>query len=253
MRTHHGRDAMSNWNWESDVESTAHLRRWAKFHNQLFPYLHALALEASQTGAPMFRSLAIDYPDYEAGWSVMDQYALGGRLIVAPIVEAGATSREVLLPPGRFYRLGQPMPIDAGPTGTTITASADVDDIPVFVPAGTVLVLLPAEVDTLTAAVVGSTITLQDAADDRELWLWPGADDSFNEASGHSYDWQGANLSGAVTAVTWQGAAIAPQTDPLGDFYDVTGTGTLQINGTANLVVTGGAVDRQLRIRIRGR
>jgi alpha-glucosidase len=253
MRTHHGRDAMANWNWESDDDSTKHFRRWAKLHNRLFPYLYALAIEASETGAPMFRSLAIDYPAYLPGWSLMDQYMLGDRLLVAPIIEAGATAREVVLPPGRFYRLGQAAMIDAGTSGMTVTAEADLTDIPLFVPAGTVLVLLPEDVDTLAPALPASgAVTLVQAADHREIWLWPGADSTFTEASGLAYEWQGAALSGAVATATWQGVTLTPNTDAVGDYYDVVGRGTLELNGGATLAVSGGASDRRLRIRVRG-
>jgi alpha-glucosidase len=53
MRTHHGKSPFANWNWESDAETTAHFKRWATLHAQLFPYLYGMAKIAADTGLPL--------------------------------------------------------------------------------------------------------------------------------------------------------------------------------------------------------
>ena len=100
MRTHHGKSAAANWNWQKDAGTIDHFKRYAKLHIQLFPYLYELAKQASETGAPIMRPLAYDYPDFTPGWSMTDEYMLGDRLIVAPVETAGATKRDVQLPGG---------------------------------------------------------------------------------------------------------------------------------------------------------
>ncbi|RMH43970.1 MAG: hypothetical protein D6689_03740 [Deltaproteobacteria bacterium] len=243
MRTHHGRDARANWNWESDAESTAHLRRWSKFHIRLYPYLRAMAQQARDVGTPLFRPLAIDYPDFDPGWTRTDQFMLGDRLLVAPVVEQGATSREVELPPGTFYTLsGQPV------SGTVI-ADVPVDDIFVAVPAGAVLVLLPDEIDTLVGAQDASVVTLADVGDDRELWLYPGGTSQLVEANGLRYEWDAGSLAGPATRATYNGDDVAIA----GDAVDVVGPGTLVFDdGAATLTISGGAPDRAVRVRLRG-
>lgn len=271
MRTHHGKSADENWNIESDPSSIAHFRRWGSFHLRLFPYLYGLAESASATdGLPMMRTLALEHPDWDPAWSLTDQYYLGDRLLVAPIVEADATSREVRLPAGTWYALtdatalapSTAVALTIGDTdgegGGATTADASWDEIPVFVPAGTLLVLLPAGVNTLVADSLVSmdastVVTLADAGDDRELWLYPG-DSSASGAGGWteaggvlSYAWNGASLSGPVTAVTWNGSPVTVD----GDHVTVTGSGTLTVNGSATLDITGGAANRVLLIRFR--
>jgi alpha-glucosidase (family GH31 glycosyl hydrolase) len=246
MRTHHGKSAEENWNWESDAESTTHLARWAGLHQQLFPYLWALAHDAADTGMPMMRPLALAYPGFEPGWTATDQFMLGDRLIVAPVVTEGATSRTVALPPGQYYPLlgGEVVDVQAGDAPVEVTAS--ITEIPVLVPAGTILVLLPEGVDTVVAAAAGSGVTtLADVADDREVWLWPGGDSRFTEAGGLSYAWSAADLTGNPESATWNGA---PVTFTAG-VAEVEGAGVLAV-GSATLEVTGGAADRRLRIRI---
>jgi alpha-glucosidase (family GH31 glycosyl hydrolase) len=80
MRTHHGRSAKDNWNWETDAAATAHFKRWATLHIRLFPYFARLTRQALESGLPMIRPLALAYPDFEPGWTSTDQYMLGDRI-----------------------------------------------------------------------------------------------------------------------------------------------------------------------------
>lgn len=251
MRTHHGRSARTNWSWESDAASTAHLARWARFHQRLFPYLLGTAKLATTTGLPMLRPLALAHPGFEPGWTATDTFMLGDQLYVAPVVTAGAVGRAVSLPPGTYH----PLAIQAGGrdirstaplavTGPMTVPVADTE-IAVFVRAGALLVLLPDTVDTVVASSDPAVVTLASVADDRELLLWAGGDASFTEASGLAYAWTSGPLTGPLTA-TWNGAPVTA----VDGRYAVTGPGTLVVNGTATLTVTGGAATRQLVIRV---
>lgn len=246
MRTHHGREALVNWDWESDAASTAHFRRWARLHMQLWPYLYEHARRASATGAPMFRPLALDHPDFEPGWTATDQFLLGDRIVVAPVVEEGATRREVALPPGDFYPL-----LGGAPASGTIMAEAGIEDIPAFVPAGTVLVLLPPEVDT--ASEVGATseaVTLASVGDDRELWLYPGGSSSFTEDERLGYAWSAGSLAAPPTAATFDGAPVELANDGGWLTAEVVGPGTLTFDDGSALAIDGGAADRRIRVRL---
>jgi alpha-glucosidase (family GH31 glycosyl hydrolase) len=248
MRTHHGKSARENWSWESDAETIAHLRRWASLHLRLFPYLYALAKEASETGMPMMRTLALQYPDWEPGWTLTDQYLLGDRILVAPVVAEGATSRVVELPEGVFFPLegGAAVEIPAG--GGSVTVQAPVTECPAFVPQGAVLVLLPEEVNTLVADTTNDStgiVSHLDVGDDRELWLFPRGSSAWVEADGLSYDWQADELLGPVTSVTLDGSAL----ELVGGAVTFLGNGTLTVNGEATLEVSGGSPDRRILVR----
>jgi hypothetical protein len=202
MRTHHGRAPLASWSWESDAASTAHLARWARLHMQLFPYLMSMAPLAVDEGMPMFRPLALAYPDFEAGWTSKDQFMLGDRIVVAPVVTMGATERRVELPPGRWF------PLLGGPAreGGVAMVAAPLEEIPAFVPAGHVLVLLPDDVDTVVSS--SSARTIADAGDDREIRLWPGGSGRLTEVSGLAYQWDAGGLDGAPASATWNGAPV---------------------------------------------
>lgn len=129
MRTHEGANKDDNWSWEKDQETTNHFRRFALVHELLAPDFMALAEEASSTSAPMLRHLMLVFPDDPQSLAVHDQFMIGEELLVAPVVEEGATSRDVYLPPGTWFHVwtGQE---HAG--GATITVEAPIGSPPVF-------------------------------------------------------------------------------------------------------------------------
>jgi len=135
MRTHEGSDKENNWGWESDEETTAHLRRFARVHMALAEEIRALAEVAAQSGAPIVRPLMLEFPGDPAARAVADSFLLGPDLLVAPVVVEGATSRSVVLPAGATwvhvwtgdsYEGGQSLDIDA-PTGSPPVFSRDAD------------------------------------------------------------------------------------------------------------------------------
>jgi Glycosyl hydrolases family 31 len=58
--------------------------------------------EYRRTGRPIMCALELAYPGSGPVW---DQYLLGTDLLVAPVLEPGANSRRVVLPPGSWVGL----------------------------------------------------------------------------------------------------------------------------------------------------
>ena len=75
--------------------------KMAHLHLEMGDYILNLAREASKTGEPIVKPMALAFPDggYE---TVIDQFVLGNDIIVAPVVEKGARSRNVKLPAGKW-------------------------------------------------------------------------------------------------------------------------------------------------------
>jgi hypothetical protein len=67
---------------------------------QVIERLHALADEAAATLAPIARPMWWLDPADEATFTIHDQFALGQDMIVAPVVERGAVTRNVYLTAG---------------------------------------------------------------------------------------------------------------------------------------------------------
>ena len=62
----------------------------------------SLAKETARTGEPILRNLEYNYPGLGYA-AVNDEFMMGGDLLVAPVVEKGAATRSVVLPPGEWF------------------------------------------------------------------------------------------------------------------------------------------------------
>ena len=73
----------------------------ANLRQKYAPRFVELAKESASTGEPMMRNLEYNFPGL--GYAdIKDQFMMGNDLLVAPVVEKGAGSRKVVLPPGKW-------------------------------------------------------------------------------------------------------------------------------------------------------
>ncbi|HRI67289.1 MAG TPA: glycoside hydrolase family 31 protein [Polyangium sp.] len=134
MRTHDGNMKETNWSWDKDLETIEHFKRFTKIHAALAADFMALATDASQTGAPILRHLMLEFPDDPEARNVSDQFLIGDKLLVAPVLEQGASTRSVYLPKGTWFDVwtgqshagGARVMVDA-PMGKPPVFSRDID------------------------------------------------------------------------------------------------------------------------------
>jgi alpha-glucosidase (family GH31 glycosyl hydrolase) len=203
MRTHHGVKASLNWWFGKDDETLQHFKRWARFHTSLFPYLDGSSVEAETSGIPLMRTLALHFPDDDVAWTVSDQYMLGPWLLVAPVVEEGAVERLVHFPPGVWMRWDGGAPV-TGPTDVRV--EAPLTDTVLYAAAGSVVPLLPEDVDTLLPASP-PTRGLDDVDGHRVVRVYLGADGAFTERDGTRYTLQGLT-SGRPGSLSQDGTGL---------------------------------------------
>ena len=80
------------------------------------PRFVELAKKSAKTGEPMMRNLEYCFPGM--GYAdIKDEFMMGQGLLVAPVMEKGATSRRVVIPPGRWR----------GDDGKTVEGSATIE------------------------------------------------------------------------------------------------------------------------------
>ena len=88
--------------WQYDDDTAGACRRALELRREHLPLLEELAQQALVSGEPIVRPLWWHDPtDATCQW-VDDAFMLGNRTLVAPILEAGVTSRPVYLPMGRW-------------------------------------------------------------------------------------------------------------------------------------------------------
>jgi alpha-D-xyloside xylohydrolase len=128
---------------------------------KLIPYIHAAFVRYKQLGIPPFRALVMDYPTDPAVRNISNQFLVGENMLVAPVVE-GESKRRIYLPEGDWYDFWSSKKY----TGKAeYTFEVPLDQIPVFIKAGTILALAQPTLHTddpdsfkLTAFVFGENI-----------------------------------------------------------------------------------------------
>lgn len=146
---------------------------------RLMPYIYSLAGMAYHNDYTLMRSLAMDYTADQQTYGISDQFLFGPALMVCPIYNYKARSREVYFPAGtswyNFYT-GEQME-----GGKKVTVAAALERIPLFVPAGTIL-------------PVGEVMqhTAEKKADDIEIRVYQGKDGKFSlyEDEGTNYNYE---------------------------------------------------------------
>ena len=104
------RFSIHSWNDDQSVnepwmypEITAHVRDLIKFRYRLIPYLYDLLWRSHNNYEPMIRPTFYDFPDDPRCFEENDEMMLGGKLLVASVVEAGTQDRAVYLPKGSAW------------------------------------------------------------------------------------------------------------------------------------------------------
>ena len=160
---------------------------------RLMPYIYSLAGQAWLNDYTIMRGLTMDFSLDTEVFDIADQYMFGPSLMVNPVTEYKARSRNVYLPSaygwydvrtGRHY---------AG--GTVIEADAPYEWMPLFAREGS---LIPTGPDI--------QYTGEKEADPLTLWVYAGADGAFElyEDEGDNYNYE----DGAYTLIplTWNEA-----------------------------------------------
>ena len=139
---------------------------------QLLPYLLMSAHEATLSGAPMARPLSWIAPTHGESLACDDEFLLGDGLLVAPVLDEGATSREVLLPPGEWFAWGS-SELHAGDQRLLVPVT--LDTLPLYVRAGTVLPLaaVAQSTDGMTARLLTLHVylTANNSLATADMWL----------------------------------------------------------------------------------
>ena len=105
-RSHSMINSRASEPWSFGEEAEAICRNYLELRYRMLPYLYSIFEEASRTGMPVARSLAIDYPHdpniYASPYE--NEYLFGPNILVVP-VESTRDLARVYLPEGKWYDL----------------------------------------------------------------------------------------------------------------------------------------------------
>ena len=96
----HGIGEREPWAFGPEAEAVA--RKWLAFRYRLIPYLERVIVQATRTGLPVMRAMALAFPGNALVAGFETQFLCGEALLVAPIVQPGGEV-EIALPPGAWY------------------------------------------------------------------------------------------------------------------------------------------------------
>ena len=167
-------------------------RKYLELRYRLLPYLYSAVRECSVSGMPVMRALWLHHADDARAVACGDEYLFGKSLLIAPVVEKGATTRKVYLPRGRWYDFWSDELVEGG---REVTREVSLDIIPIYVRAGSILPLGP--IKQYTAEKVNAPLSIS---------IYPGADDSFllYEDDGTTFNYRRGEWIG--TQITWNDA-----------------------------------------------
>jgi len=187
MRSHSELNSTPRFPWLYGSDALDAIRKAIELRYRLIPYYYSLAHETFATGLPLMRPLVMEFPDDPKVANLSDEWLMGPSLLAAPILHTNDT-RTVYLPAGGWYAFESNVPLKGG---QSLSVTAKLDEIPVYVRAGAILPLAPAIQHT--SELPGGALDLQ---------IYPGKDATFTlaEDDGETTDY----LQGQVRRTTFQ-------------------------------------------------
>jgi alpha-glucosidase len=166
------------WSYGEKVEEIS--RNYMKLRYRLLPYLYSLFYDASKTGMPINRSLAISYPfdDKIYDHQYHNQYLFGPSILVVP-AESNKELVKAYLPNGNWYNLLTDQPFQGN---QEIIVECPIDKLPVYVK-GSALIPMREK----------AGITTQDIGDTLEVHVYKGETNNeftLYEDDGISFDYE---------------------------------------------------------------
>lgn len=155
-----------------------------KLRYRLMPYIYSITGLTWLKDYTIMRGLALDFPEDKLVYSINDQYMFGPAFMVCPVYQYKAKAREVYLPEGAGWYDANSGKYMAG--GQKIMAAAPYNRMPLFIKAGSILVIGP-----------DIEYTTQKPADPLTLLVYTGDNGSFMlyEDEGVNYNYEKGNYS----------------------------------------------------------
>lgn len=177
FRIHGYQTETEPWKYGRQVEDN--MRKMINLRYQLLPYIYSEAWKITHNGSTLMRPLVMDFAGDTTATGQRFEYMFGQSFLIAPVVSPGISEQPVYLPKDVAwydFRTGQRFN-----GGQTIKISAPIDQIPLFVKAGSIIPM---------AKTV--QYTSEYSSDTLEIRVYTGADAQFNlyadEGDNYNYE-----------------------------------------------------------------
>ena len=196
-------DHHNPWIFEDYDEETLEIyQRYARLHTRLFPLFYTLAKRAADEGAAPVVPVGMFDPDDAEAHAWWDEYILGESLLVAPVYEEGATSRDVRFPTGLWVQWWSR---DTYEGAATHEVEAPLAVLPLFIRRGAIIPMIKNDVDTFISTTNEDYVTLDERKDLLYAHIVPAGTGSLElfDGAAVTYEEDGANLSVEAASGDW--------------------------------------------------
>ena len=181
-----GERALFSNNWDAPTKTI--LLKYDNLRYRLLPYIYSLSNKVTSDNYTIMRSLAFDFREDAAVYSIPDQYMFGPAFLVNPVTaqlysapgaDKLAKTRSLYLPKATaWYNFWTGEKLEGG---QTLEAAAPIETMPLFVKAGSIIPMGPL-----------MEYATQKPADNIELRIYAGADGSFKlyEDANDTYNYE---------------------------------------------------------------
>lgn len=203
----HGTDTPREiWNFgEPGTPFYDAIEKFINLRYTLMPYIYSMAAKIHFENATMMRSLAFDFLADEKVKDIHDEFLFGDAFLICPVIEpmyyeVGSKpiekekTRSCYLPAGtKWFDFWTNTCYEGG---QTVVMNAELDKIPVFVKAGSIIPVSE-----------GIQYATEQKEGKRQIWVYPGADAKFSlyEDEGDNYNFEKGMY--ALTEMIWDDAA----------------------------------------------
>ena len=179
--------------WRYGAEFEANARLMLELRYRLLPYLYSTAWSVASEGASFLRPLMLDFPHDVRALAAGNQFLFGPAFLVAPVTQPGVDTWPVWLPAGTAWFDFWSGERHEG--GKEIRVSAPLNRIPLFVRAGSIVVMGPR-----------IQSTGEGAEGPLEIRVYPGADGAFTLYEDEGDGWAFEQGQRRLIRLTWNDA-----------------------------------------------
>ena len=220
--------------WNYDAATQGILMQYTNLRYRLMPFIYTLGAKVTNENFTIHRALVMDFGNDPKVLNIQDQFMFGNEILVCPVTTQHAKSRKVYLPQtagGWFdFWTGKKLA-----EGTTLTAPAPLDRIPLYIKAGSIIPMGPFV-----------QYANESKAETLEIRIYSGTDGSFNlyEDEGDNFDYQSGKFS--VIPFKWDDLSrILTVGERKGNFTGMLAERTLKIVVVNELNGTGIALPKK--------
>lgn len=136
MRAHSAGDTREREPWSFGKEYEDINRKFIELRYRLLPYIYSAFWEHTRYGFPVLRPVVMQEQDNFSNHFREEEFTFGDKILLSPVMEAGATTKNVYLPQGKWYHYWNHELFEGGKVHVI---DAQLDSMPIFVKAGSVI------------------------------------------------------------------------------------------------------------------